>query len=109
MLVLRDIGIAVHTQLEQFSLDHLARHIGQNVEYLEMPFPQREEERGHIQPVSHQDGDFIPPLGIDGRLATTNLGIVDDIVMHQRGRMNHFDDRTKPVADRTFESAHPRA
>ena len=42
--------------------------------------------------ISQQDADGISPFGVGGRLITPQLRPIHDIVMNQRGDVNHLND-----------------
>ena len=45
------------------------------------------------QIVAHQDGRLVAPLGIHGRGVAADHRLVEDVVVDQRRRVDHLDDR----------------
>ena len=43
--------------------------------------------------VAQQDGRLVAPFGIDRGGMPADHGLVEDVVVHQRGRVDHLDDR----------------
>ena len=106
MLLLGNIQISVAGELKEFAFHHLPGGGNQDIENFQLPLAERHAEGCHIEPIAHQDGDLISPLCIHRCAATTDAGVVDDIVMHQRCRVNHLNDRTQSRPDRSVVSAH---
>ena len=43
--------------------------------------------------VAQQDGRLVAPLGVDRRGVAADHGLVEDVVVDERGRVDHLDDR----------------
>ena len=43
--------------------------------------------------VAQQDGGLVAPLGVDRGGMAPDHGLVEDVVVDERGRVNHLDDR----------------
>src|SRR4029453_18749078 len=46
-----------------------------------------------IEVVPEQDGDVVAPARMDGEPAPAQVGVIDDVVVNQRGRVNELDHR----------------
>ena len=77
--------------LQQFALDHLLGEFDQRVEDAEVAFLHRDLEGLHVEPVAGQHALGISPLGVGRRTAAAGLGLVDDVVVNQRGRVDDLD------------------
>ena len=79
--------------LDQLSLAHLVdrtRDLGQHVPALVL---QADVIGARENVVADQNGRPGVPQRVDGRLAASDVSLVDDVVMDQRGRMDHLDQR----------------
>ncbi len=101
MLLFGDVELPIHAELNEFPLHHFARDVDEDVEDFELSLGERQVEGGHVKPVPHRGLWFVAPLRVDGRSPAPHFGVVDDIVMHQRGGVNQFDDGTEPIGDFT--------
>ena len=84
--------------LDQLSLAHLVdrtRDLGQHVPALVL---QADVIGARENVVADQNGRPGVPQRVDGRLAASDVSLVDDVVMDQRGRMDHLDQRRAHVA-----------
>ena len=52
----------------------------------------RQLQRPGKEAIPEEHGDFVAPIGRQGQLAPADLGLVHDIVVDQRGQVNHLDD-----------------
>ena len=52
----------------------------------------------HVEPVAGKDAFGIAPGGVRGGPATAGAGFVDDVVVHERSGVEHFDDSTETDA-----------
>ena len=82
--------------LQQFAFDHLLRQFDQRVENAEIALLHRDLERLHVEPVARQHALRVAPLRIRGGPAAARLGLVNDVVVHQRRGVNDLDHRAKP-------------
>ena len=78
--------------LEQFALDHLLGEFGEHVEDAEIALLHGDAEGLHIEPVAGEDTHGVAPLGVGGGTAAAGLGVVDDIVVDERGGVDDLDD-----------------
>ena len=60
-------------------------------------------KRRHIKPVAHQDGNLVAETGVDRRAITASVGIVNNVVVNERRRMQHFHHGRHP--NRIFPAA----
>ena len=63
-----------------------------------IPVLQGEEKAPAQQKVAEEDGDLVLPERIDREDAPPPLGLVDDVVVDERGRVEQLDERGRPVA-----------
>src|SRR5579864_116212 len=82
--------------LQQFALDHLLGKFDEGVENSEVSLLHRDLEGLHVKPVAGQHALRISPLRIGGRTSTPGLGLVNNVVMYQRRRMDNLDNGTQP-------------
>jgi hypothetical protein len=78
-------------ELHEFALDHDLGKPDQQVERGEVPLPQGDLERLHVQPVAGQHAGMVAPLGVSRRAAAARPRGVDNVVVHQRGRVDQLD------------------
>ncbi len=86
-----DVDFADALQLQQLAFHHHLRQRDQQIQHVEIALAQGHLEGLHIQPVARQHAGMIAPDGVGRRTAAAGFGDVDDIVVHQRGGVNHFD------------------
>ncbi len=91
MLVQRD-QFPELLHLQQFALDHLLGEFDERVENAEIALLHRDFEGLHVEPVAGQHAFGISPLRVGRRTAAAGLGLVDDVVVNQRGSVNDLDD-----------------
>ena len=54
---------------------------------------ERQRHRLDVEEVAEQDRDVVAPLRVDGQAAAPQLGVVDDVVVHERRGVDELDDR----------------
>ena len=91
MLVQRN-QFAELLNLQQLAFDHLLGEFDQRVENAEIALLHRDFEGLHVEPVAGQHALGISPLRVCRRAAAAGLGLVDDVVVNQRGSMDDLDD-----------------
>ena len=109
MLLFRNIQIPVIGKLNELSLDHFSGSFDEHIQHLEVPLSERKPEGGHVEPVAHQDGDFVSPLRIHGCAPTADARVIDDVVVKQGSRVNELNHGAEPGPDRPVVPAHLRA
>ena len=57
-----------------------------------------QEEATAEQEIAEEDGDFVLPQGVDGEHAAPPLSIVHHVIVDERGRVQQFNQRRRPVA-----------
>ena len=82
--------------LEQFAFDHLLREFNQRVEDAEVALLDRDLEGLHVEPVARQHALGIAPLRVRRRSSPPGLGLIDDVVMDERRRMDDLDHGSEP-------------
>ena len=88
--------LAQFLHLQQFALDHLLRQFDERVENAEIALLHRDLERLHVEPVAGQHTLRISPLRVGGGPSPAGLGLVDDVIMHQRRGMNNLNHCAQP-------------
>ena len=58
---------------------------------------ERDEESAGEKVVAHQDGDLVLPDGVDGCESAARVGVVDDVVVDQRRRVQDLHQRGPAV------------
>ena len=81
--------------LKQFALYHLLRQIDERVQNAEVALLDRNLEPLHIQPVTRQHAFRIAPLRVGCRPPAPGVGFVNNVIMHQRGRVNDLHHRAQ--------------
>ena len=93
MLVLADVDVAGLGELIELAFDHAQRDVAQQPDDIERVLRQRQRHRLDVQVVAEQDGDVVAPPRVHGQSAAPQLGLVDDVVVDQRGGVDELDDR----------------
>ena len=83
--------------MQQFPFDHHLGKGNQRIENMKIAFSQCELKGLHVEPVAREDGRMIAPDHVDRGPAAARARHVDDIIMHQGRRMDHFDYRGEPA------------
>ena len=91
-----EISLPELFHLQQFALDHLLGEFDQRVENAEVALLHRDLEGLHVEPVAGQHALGISPVRVGRRAPAPGLGLVDDVVVHQRGGVNDLDHRAQP-------------
>ena len=81
--------------LQQFAFDHLLGQFDQSVENAEVALLHRDLEGLHVEPVAGQHALGVAPLRVGRGAAAPGLGLVDDVVVHQRRGVNDLDHRAQ--------------
>src|SRR5262249_9776173 len=107
VLVFSDIGVAVLRQLVQLPLDHPQRDVAQHADDLQRVVSQRQRHRLDVQVVAKEHRDVVAPARVNGQAAAPQIGIVDDVVVDERGSVYELDNGS--VKDRAiaFVAAQP--
>lgn len=79
-------------KLKKLAFDHVLREANENIENEEIALLKGDLEGLHVKPVAGEDAHVIAPAGVGGGAAAAGVGAVDDIVMDERGAVNHLDD-----------------
>src|SRR5579883_113278 len=84
--------------LEQLALDHLLCQFDERIQNAKVALLYRYLERLHVKPVARQHALRIPPLRIRCRASASRFGLINNVVVNERRRVNNLDDR--PQANR---------
>jgi hypothetical protein len=79
-------------ELEKLAFHHVLREVDENIENGEVAFLQSDFEGLHVEPIAGEDAHVIAPAGVGRGAATARVGAIDNVVMDERGAVNHFDD-----------------
>ena len=93
VLVLGDVGVAVLGELVQLALDHPERDVAQQPHDVERVVRERQRHRLDVEIVAEQHRDVVAPPRVHGEPAAAQLGVVDDVVVDERGGVDELDDR----------------
>ena len=96
VLMLRDIEAADQFRLHQLALDHHLGEVNEEIQYGEIALPHSEAECLHVEPVPGKHAHLVTPDRIGRWPASTHIGSVDDVVVHESGRMDQFHHRSQP-------------
>jgi hypothetical protein len=77
---------------------HRLGQLDQQIQQAEIALADGDPERLHVEPVAGKHAGLVAPGAVGGRPAAAHLGVVDHVVMHQRGGVDHLDDGSQ--ADR---------
>ena len=67
----------------------------QQVQHVEIALAQRHLEGLHVEPVARQHRSMVAPLHVGRGPPAARARIVDHVVVHQRGGMDHLDHRAQ--------------
>src|SRR5262249_15515675 len=93
MLVLGDVGVAVLRQLIELALDHPQRDVTEQPDDLQLVVRERHRHRLDVQVVAEQDRDVVAPPRMHGEAPAAQVGVVDDVIVDERRRVDELDDR----------------
>ena len=77
--------------MEQLSLDHGLGQADVDLQDPEVPLIESDLESLHVKPVAGQHRGVVAPQHVGRRPSTADLGDIDDVVVNQRGRVDHLD------------------
>mgnify|MGYP003352674076 CR=1 FL=1 len=92
VLVLGDVGVAVLRQLIQLAFDHPQRDFAQQADDIQRVVGQRQRHRLDVEVVPQEHRDVVAPSRVHGRAPTAHVGLVDDVVVDQCGRVDELHD-----------------
>ena len=93
VLVFSDGGVAVLRELEDLAFDHLQRDVAQHANDIQGVVREGEGHRLDVQVVAQQHGDVVTPPGVNREASAPQFGLVDDVVVNQRGGVDELDRR----------------
>ena len=91
VVVNREIERSALLELDQLAFHHSARDVDENIQDLEIVKLESNVKSRHVHPVAGQYGDLVTPLGIRRSPASSDLGVVNDVVMDERCDVNQFN------------------
>ncbi len=91
MFLFGQIDDAVLGQLVDLAFDHPQRDIAQQANDIERVLRQRHRHRLDVEEVACQHRDIVAPLRVDGLAAAAHVGVIDDVVVHQRRGVDELD------------------
>ena len=103
-----EIGAAVLLERQDLALDHLDGRRRQQPQHIEIGLGQRHRHRVHEDVVADQDGEVVAPAVVDRRPAAADFGLVDDVVVNQRGVVDELDHRAVGDVAMPFVAQHFR-
>ena len=91
------IGIAAVHQLQHFAFSNHIGRIGEHPQHGHVLHAHHQLERSRVNKIAHQNRGCVAEERVRGRLAPTQTGLVDYVVMQQRRGMDELDHRSKDV------------
>ena len=108
VLVLGEIDDAVLRQLVDLALDHPQRDVAQQPDDVERVLRERHRHRLDVEEVAGEHGDVVAPLRVHRLPPAAHVGIVDDVVVDERGGVDELDHRGVEDRARAGVAAQPR-
>jgi hypothetical protein len=93
VLVLTDPYVTSLRELVQLTLDHPQRDVAQQTDDVQLVLRQSERHRLDVEVIAQQHRDVAAPARVHGQAAATQIRIVDDVVVHERGGVDELHDR----------------
>ncbi len=87
-----EVGVAGVHELQHLAFGDRVGGVGEDVEDAHLLQRDHELECAGVEEVAHQHRRGVAELRIGGRVAAAQVGFVDDVVVQQRGGMDHLDD-----------------
>src|SRR5438874_4170953 len=84
--------LAEFLHLQEFAFNHLLREFDEGVEDSEIALLHCDFECLHVKPVARENALRVSPLGVCRGTPSASLGLIDDVVVNERGSVNDFDD-----------------
>jgi hypothetical protein len=75
-------------QLQGFALGHDAARVREDGVHLQQPEPDGETHGLGVEIIAHENGRAVAPQGVRGIFAPAERGVVQHVVVQQRGRVN---------------------
>ena len=82
--------------LQELAFDHLLGQVNEHVQDAEVTFLHRDFESLHVEPVAGQHALGVPPLRVGRRTSAPRLGFVNNVVVHERRRVDDFYHCAQP-------------
>ena len=93
VLVFGDVDDAVLGELIELAFDHPQRDVAQQADDVERVLRQRHRHRLDVEEVAEQHRDVVAPPRVHGHAAAAHVGVVDDVVVHERRGVDELDHR----------------
>ena len=93
VLVDGEIHGAAPRELQDHSLDHAKRDLGDDLENLEAPHLDRHADRADVEEIAEEHGEIVPEEVVDRALPAPHDGLVDDVVVDQSRGVDELRDR----------------
>ena len=81
--------------LQHFAFAQTVGGVGERLHDFEVARAYHHLKRAGIEKVAHKDGRAVTPTSIGRFTAASHFALVDDIVVHERGRVKNFNDGTE--------------
>ena len=78
---------------EELPLGHLERRVAEALDDLDLAVREGHLHRLGVDPVAQQHRQVVPPEVVERGLAAAQRGVVDDVVVDQRRRVDELDHR----------------
>ena len=95
--MLGQIGVACVHELQHFPFGDDVGRIGQDLQHAHPTLADHHLKCARIQEVADQHRRRVAELGVGRGVTAPHVGFVDDIVVQQRGGVDHLDDRGENV------------
>jgi hypothetical protein len=80
-------------QLIDLALDDAQGDVAEQADDVQTILAERQRHRLEVEEIAEQDGDVIAPARVHGVPSAPQIGVVDDVVVHQRRGVDELDHR----------------
>ena len=116
-LAAHDVEIALEREVEEaaplgaddLALRHAQRHVRQHAQDAQVALFQRDLHRLHVEVIAEQHGQLVAPAPVHARPSAAELGVVDDVVVDERRRVDELDHGAVTHVAVTLVPEHVRA
>ena len=95
--VLVEVGVAGVHELQHLAFGDRVGGLGEDLEHAHALDADHHLERARIQEIADQHRRRVAELRVGGGMAAPQCGLVDDVVVQQRGGVDHLDHRRQRV------------
>ena len=100
-LAAHDVEVTLEREVEQsaplgaddLAFGHAQRHVGKEAQNAQIALFQSDLHGFHVEEIAEEDSQLVSPSAIYAWPAAAQLGIVDDVVVDQRRRVDELDHR----------------